>query len=72
MRVLSLFDGIGTGLLALKNAKIEVDEYYASEIETKAIETAKKNHPEIIELGDVKKIDVKRIGKIDLVIGGSP
>lgn len=72
MKVLSLFDGIGTGLLALKNAGIEVAEYYASEIETKAIETAKQNHPEIIELGDVKKIDISQLGRIDLVIGGSP
>lgn len=72
MIVLSLFDGIGTGMLALKNAGIPIDKYYASEIERKPIETALKNHSEIIELGDVNGIEVERLGRIDLLIGGSP
>ena len=72
MNVLSLFDGIGTGALALKNAGIAIDRYYASEIDEKPISIAKKNHPEIIELGDVNNVDVYGLGKIDLVIGGSP
>lgn len=72
MIVLSLFDGIGTGMLALKNAGIQIDKYYASEIESKPIETALKNHNGIIELGDVNGIEVEKLGKIDLLIGGSP
>lgn len=72
MNVLSLFDGIGTGMLALKNAGIKVDKYFASEIDTKAISVAKKNFPEIIEIGDVNNICVKELGKIDLIIAGSP
>ena len=72
MNVLSLFDGIGTGFLALKNAGITIDNYYASEIDEKAIYIAKKNFPQIAEIGDVEKIDIKKIKKIDLIIGGSP
>lgn len=72
MNILSLFDGIGTGFLALKNAGIKIDNYYASEIEEKPIEIAKKNAPGIIELGDVNKIDTKTLEGIDLIIGGSP
>ncbi len=72
MNVLSLFDGIGTGMLALKNAGIKVDRYFASEIDEKAINVALKNFPEIVEIGDIKKINVKEFGKIDLIIGGSP
>lgn len=72
MNVLSLFDGIGTGMLALKNAGIRIEKYYASEIERKPIETALKNHSNIIELGDVNGVEVERLGKIDLIIGGSP
>lgn len=70
--VLSLFDGIGTGLLALKNAGIEVDKYYASEIDEKAIAVAKRNFPEIVEIGNVENVEVSRLGKIDFLIGGSP
>ncbi|MBD5550220.1 MAG: DNA cytosine methyltransferase [Lachnospiraceae bacterium] len=70
--VMSLFDGIGTGLLALKNAGIKVKKYYASEIEEKSMVVARNNHPEIVEIGDVKKICVDEFEKIDLLIGGSP
>lgn len=74
MKVLSLFDGISCGYQALKELGIEVDTYYASEIDKYAIEVAKNNHPDIIELGDINlwkdwNID---FSKIDLVIGGSP
>ena len=72
MIVLSLFDGIGTGRLALKNAGIKVSKYYACEIDKKAIQVAKNNFPEIIELGDVEKINISELGKTDLLIGGSP
>lgn len=72
MIVLSLFDGISTGLLALKYAGIEVEAYYSSEIDESAIKISEKNWPDIIRLGDVTKIDIDALPKIDLVIGGSP
>lgn len=55
MNVLSLFDGISAGMLALQRAGIKVDKYYASEIEPNAIEVSKRNYPNIIQLGDVTK-----------------
>jgi DNA (cytosine-5)-methyltransferase 3A len=72
MIVLSLFDGISTGRLALKNAGIEVEAYYSSEIDESAIKISEKNWSDIIRLGDVTKIDIEALPKIDLVIGGSP
>lgn len=71
MNVLSLFDGISCGQLALKRAGIKVNNYYASEIDKYAIKITKKNFPNTIHIGDVqnvKKLDTK----IDLLIGGSP
>lgn len=73
--VLSLFDGISCGYLALQRAGIEIDTYYASEIELNAIKISKKNYPQIIQLGDVRLLNeeiISNIGYIDLVIGGSP
>lgn len=73
--VLSLFDGISCGYLALQRAGIEIDTYYASEIESNAIKISKKNYPQIIQLGDVRLLNeeiISNIGYIDLVIGGSP
>lgn len=72
MNVLSLFDGISCGLLALKQADIKVDNYYASEISIPAIKTSQSNHPEIKHLGDVRLISADSIPAIDLLIGGSP
>lgn len=73
MRILSLFDGISCGRLALERAGIPVKVYYASEIDKYAIKVSGKNYPDIIRLGDVREIDFSRfIGKIDLIIGGSP
>lgn len=74
MNVLSLFDGISAGQLALKRAGILVDNYYSSEVDNFAITITNKNFPDTIQLGDVTKwrdwdID---FSKIDLVIGGSP
>lgn len=74
MNVLSLFDGISAGQLALKKANVKVDNYYSSEVDSFAISIANKNFPNTIQLGDVTKwrdwdID---FSKIDLVIGGSP
>jgi len=70
MNVLSLFDGISCSMVALKRAGIEVKTYYASEIDKHAKEVSKKNHPEIIQLGDVR--EVKPIPDLFLLIGGSP
>ena len=72
LNVLSLFDGCGTGLLALKRAGIPVAHYYASEVDKYAIQIAKKNHPEIEHIGDVKRVWARNLPKIDLLIGGSP
>lgn len=73
MRVLSLFDGISCGRLALERAGIPVEVYYASEIDKYAIKVSEKNYPDIIRLGDIREIDFSQfIGKIDLIIGGSP
>lgn len=74
MNVLSLFDGISCGMIALERAGIKVDKYYASEINEDSIAVSKKNYPNIIQLGDVKNWDKWDIEwkDIDLVIGGSP
>lgn len=74
MVVLSLFDGIACGFQALKELGIKVNKYYASEIDKYAIDVALANHPEIVELGDIKNWKNWDIdwGSIDLVIGGSP
>lgn len=72
MRVLSLFDGISCGLVALKNLGIDVEEYHAFEIEPNAIKISEKNHKEIIRHGDVLETDFTQFTGIDLLIGGSP
>ena len=73
LTVLSLFDGISCGRVALQRANIPVEKYYASEIDKYAIQVTQKNWPNTIQIGDVKKIDFTQfIGKIDLLIGGSP
>lgn len=71
MNVLSLFDGISCGRVALERAGIKIDKYYASEIDKYAIQVSEKNYPDIIRLGDI--CDIESIpDQIDLVIGGSP
>jgi DNA (cytosine-5)-methyltransferase 3A len=74
INVLSLFDGISCGMIALERAGIKVNKYYASEIDKNAINISKNNYPNIIRLGDVTKWKEWEIewDKIDLVIGGSP
>ena len=75
MKVLSLFDGIGCGMVALERAGIPVEKYYASEIDTYAMKVSQKNYPQIIQLGDIEDINretIKELGYIDLIIGGSP
>lgn len=70
--VLSLFDGIACGRVALERAGIAVNRYIASEIEPNAIKAALSNWPDIEQIGDVTKIDTATLPKIDLLIGGSP
>ena len=73
MRVLSLFDGISCGRVALERVGITVDTYYASEINKYVEIVSQKNYPDIIRLGDIREIDFTQfVGKIDLIIGGSP
>lgn len=72
IKVISCFDGISCGMVALERAGIKVDEYYASEIDKHAIEVSKKNYPNIKHIGDVTKVKGENLPKIDLLIGGSP
>lgn len=72
MKVLSLFDGISCGKVALERAGIHIDEYVAYEIDKSAIQISKKNYPEIIQRGDVIKTDFTEFKGFDLVMGGSP
>lgn len=72
MNVLSLFDGMSCGMLALQRVGIKVDKYYASEIDKYAEKVSKHHFPEIIRLGDITKIDFSQLRDIDLIIAGSP
>ena len=72
MRVLSLFDGIACGYEALLRAGIVPETYVAYEIDKNAIAIAKKNHPDIEEMGSVVDADFTQYKGFDLVIGGSP
>ena len=73
MNVLSLFDGMSCGQIALNNLGIKVDKYFASEIDKYAMEIAKKNFPDIIHVGNVEFVTKSMLNnKIDLIIGGSP
>jgi DNA (cytosine-5)-methyltransferase 1 len=70
--VLSLFDGMACGRLALEKAKIEFEKYYASEIDKRCITVAKDNFDDIFHLGDVQNWREWELDEIDLIIGGSP
>ena len=72
INVLSLFDGISGARVALERAKIPVRRYMASEIEECSISVTMKHFPDTECLGDVRKINVKKLPKIDLIVGGSP
>lgn len=87
MNVLSLFDGMSCGQIALQKSGFQVDNYFASEIDKYAIKVAKANYPDMVHLGDVTGVETyggklaipynkhgltKQYAKIDLLIGGSP
>jgi len=75
MNVLSLFDGISCGMIALERVGLGVDNYYASEIKEDALKVSKANYPNIIQLGDVRNLrttELSKLPKIDLLLFGSP
>ena len=83
MNVLSLFDGMSCGQIALNKAGVKYDNYFASEIDKYAIKITQKNYPKTTQLGSITDIKYKEgvlyvgdksynVGKIDLIIGGSP
>tara|TARA_B100000575_G_scaffold282556_1_gene274411 strand:- start:9822 stop:10841 length:1020 start_codon:yes stop_codon:yes gene_type:complete len=72
INVLSLFDGMSCGQIALDQLGIPVNKYYAAEIDKYAIQIARKNYPDMVHVGDVKWVTSKLLPKIDLLIGGSP
>ena len=72
MNVLSLFDGISCGQIALEKEGINVDNYYASEIDKYAIQVTQKNYPSTKQLGSVTELKTDNLPKIDLLFGGSP
>ena len=72
MRVLSLFDGMSCGQIALKEIGITPEVYYASEIDKFAIKQTQLNFPNTIQVGDVRDLNVEDLGRIDLILAGSP
>jgi DNA (cytosine-5)-methyltransferase 3A len=70
MNVLSLFDGMSCGQIALKELNISVGTYYASEIDRFAIMQTQLNFPNTIQIGDVRKVNALDLQPIDLLIGG--
>ena len=72
LNVLSLFDGMSCGRIALERAGIKVNKYYASEIDEHAIKVTQHNYPDTIQLGSVVDVKCNDLPKIDLLIGGSP
>lgn len=83
MNILSLFDGMSCGQIALNRIGIKYDKYFASEVDKHAIEVTQDNYPNTIQIGDVTKVSYKdgilytengefEAGKIDFVYGGSP
>lgn len=72
MNVLSLFDGMSCGQIALERAGIEVDNYFASEIDKSAIQVTQENYPNTKQVGNITELNASNLPKIDLLIGGSP
>lgn len=72
MNILSLFDGMSCGQIALNRANIPYGNYYSSEIDKYTIEITQKNYPKTIQMGDITRLTANKLPKIDLLIGGSP
>jgi len=72
MKILSLFDGISAARVALERVGLQVDKYYASEIDKYAIQVSQKNWSDIVQVGSVVDLDGQRFKNIDLLIGGFP
>ena len=72
MRVLSMFDGISCGRVALDRVGIMPEVYFASEIDEYAEQVSADNWPDLVRLGDAKGVDGWDLGRIDLLLGGSP
>ena len=72
INVLSLFDGMSCGQIALNKLGIKVSKYYAAEIEKAPMKVTQHNYPDTIQVGDVTKIKGEDLPQIDLMIGGSP
>lgn len=72
MNVLSLFDGMSCGRIALQRAGFQIDNYFASEIDKYAIKVSKANWLNIVHIGDVTTLDLSKLPHIDLVLAGSP
>jgi DNA (cytosine-5)-methyltransferase 1 len=71
MNVLSLFDGMSGGMIALEKAGVKVDNYFASEVDKYAMQVSKANYPNIKQIGSIVDVDAPTLPKIDLLIGGS-
>ena len=72
MKVLSLFDGMSCGRIALDQLNIPIDTYYASEIDKYAIQVTQANYPDTIQVGDICNLDPKDYQDVDLIFAGSP
>ena len=72
MNVLSCFDGMSCGQIALNKAGIGYNTYYASELDKYAIHVTQANYPNTVQLGDIRSVDPLALPKINLLIGGSP
>lgn len=72
MNVLSLFDGLSGAQIALEELGINIEKYFASEINNSSIRLTTHNYPNTCHLGDVKNVSAKLLTKVDLLIGGSP
>ena len=72
MNVLSLFDGMSCGQIALNKLGIKYDNYFASEIDKYAIKVTQNNYPNTKQIGSVTEVKGEDLPKIDLLFGGSP
>ena len=72
INVLSLFDGMSCGQIALNKLGIKYDKYFASEIDKDAIKVTLNNYPNTIQIGSVLDVKGSNLPKIDLLFGGSP